>query len=123
MSFPTPCWFFGTDVKSSFKKQFSSYLEDGVGSDDIEEIYTNAYAAIRADPTFKPTDKTKDWAAECKKNMTPRLTYAQRKERIEAKIARFQAGGDAGESRIPILPFHIMSVRDADHVSHSERRR
>lgn len=37
--------------------------------------------------------------------MTPRLTYAQRKERIEAKIARFQAGGGAGKSRVPILPF------------------
>ncbi|KAI6119298.1 hypothetical protein EDD16DRAFT_1581430 [Pisolithus croceorrhizus] len=37
---------------------------DGIGSEDIEEMYTNAYAAIREDPTFKPTEKTKDWKAE-----------------------------------------------------------
>ena len=55
--------------------------------------------------------------------MTPRLTYAQRKERIEAKIARFQASGDAGEYRSPALPSHRTSVRGADHVSHSGRRR
>lgn len=78
-----------------FKKQFSTYLADGVGSEDIEEIYTNAYAAIREDPTFKPTDKTKDWKAETKKYSTPKLTLAQRKERIQAKIEAFQATGGA----------------------------
>ncbi|KAF9268019.1 60S ribosomal protein L5, partial [Marasmius fiardii PR-910] len=80
-----------------FKKQFASYLADGVGSEDIEEIYTNAYAAIREDPSFKPTEKTKDWKAESKKHATPRLTYAQRKERIAAKIEKFQAGGGEEE--------------------------
>ena len=39
--------------------------------------------------------------------MTPRLTYAQRKERIAAKIARFQAGGDAGKYYNPALPSHL----------------
>jgi len=81
----------------SFKKQFSSYLEDGVGSEDVEQIYKNAYAAIREDPAFKPTEKTKDWAAESKKHSTPHLTHAQRKQAIEAKIAKFHAGGEAGE--------------------------
>ncbi|KAF8639909.1 hypothetical protein AX17_001160 [Amanita inopinata Kibby_2008] len=80
-----------------FKKQFSSYLEDGVGSDDIEEIYTNAYAAIREDPTFKPTEKAKDWKAECIKYRTVRLTAEERKARIATKIEKFRAGGDADE--------------------------
>ena len=75
----------------SFKKQFSTYLADGVGSEDIEEIFTNAYAAIREDPTFKPTDKDQDWAAESKKYMTPKSTYAERKARIQEKIEAFQA--------------------------------
>jgi len=79
----------------SFKKQFSTYLADGIGSEDIEEIYTNAHAAIREDPTFKPTDKTKDWRAECKKYSTPRLTLEQRKARIQTKIEAFKAGGGA----------------------------
>jgi large subunit ribosomal protein L5e len=58
----------------------------------MEEIYTNAHAAIREDPSFKPTDKSKDWKAETKKHMTPKLTHAQRKERIEEKIAKFKSG-------------------------------
>lgn len=75
-----------------FKKQFSTYLADDVGSADMEEIYTNAYAAIREDPTFKPTEKTQDWAAETKKHMTPRLTREQRMQNIAAKIEIFKAG-------------------------------
>lgn len=83
---------------NSFKKQFSTYLADDIGSDDIEEIYTNAYAAIREDPTFKPTEKTKDWKAESKKYSTPRLTLEQRKARIQERIEAFKAnGGDAAD--------------------------
>jgi large subunit ribosomal protein L5e len=79
----------------SFKKQFSTYLADGVGSEDLEEIYTNAYAAIREDPTFKPTDKEKDWRAESKKYATTRLTLEQRKAKIQTKIEAFKASGGA----------------------------
>lgn len=83
---------------NSFKKQFSTYLADGIGSEDIEEIYTNAYAAIREDPTFKPTEKTKDWKAESKKYSTTRLTLEQRKAKIQARIESFKAnGGDAAD--------------------------
>jgi len=80
---------------NSFKKQFSTYLADGVGSEDIEEIYTNAHAAIRQDPTFKPTEKEKDWKAEGKKYATPRLTLDDRKTKIQAKIEAFKASGGA----------------------------
>lgn len=77
-----------------FKKQFSTYLADGVGSEDIEEIYSNAHAAIREDPVFKPTEKTKDWKSESLKFKTKRLTLAQRQANIAAKIEKFKAGGD-----------------------------
>lgn len=70
-------------------------MADGIGSEDIEEIYTNAYAAIREDPTFKPTEKEKDWKAETKKYHVPRLTHAQRKENIQKKIEMFKAGQSA----------------------------
>ena len=79
-----------------FKKQFATYLEDDVGSGDMEDIYKTAYAAIRENPTFKPTDKSKDWKEESKKHSTARLTHAQRKEAIEKKIASFHAGKAAG---------------------------
>lgn len=80
-----------------FKKQFSTYLEDGVGSEDMEEIYQSAYQAIREDPTFKPSDKSKDWKAESLKYKQTRLTREQRQERIAAKIEAFKSGGGAGE--------------------------
>jgi large subunit ribosomal protein L5e len=80
-----------------FKKQFSSYLDEGIGSEDIEEIYTNAYAAIREDPTFKPTEKTTDWKAESKKYSVPRRTHAERKAAVDAKIKAFKESG-AGEA-------------------------
>lgn len=78
-----------------FKKQFSTYLADDIGSADIEDIYKNAYAAIREDPTFKPTEKDQDWAAETKKHKTPRLTRDQRMQNIAAKIEAFKAGANA----------------------------
>ena len=84
-------------VICSFKKQFSSYLEDGVGSEDIEEIYKNAYAAIREDPVFKPTEKSQDWKAESLKFKVHRRTHAERKAAIQAKIEAFQANGGAEE--------------------------
>lgn len=77
----------------SFKKQFSSYLEDDIGAEDLEDIYKNAHAAIRADPTFKPSDKKKDWKSESVKHKAVRLTHAQRKERVDAKIEQFRATG------------------------------
>ncbi|KAJ2936917.1 hypothetical protein H1R20_g162, partial [Candolleomyces eurysporus] len=80
-----------------FKKQFSTYLADGIGSEDIEEIYTNAHAAIREDPTFKPSDKTKDWKAEGLKYKKKKLTLEERRARIASKIERFQATGGVEE--------------------------
>ncbi|EPQ27876.1 uncharacterized protein PFL1_04620 [Pseudozyma flocculosa PF-1] len=78
-----------------FKKAFSSYLADDIGSDDLEEIYENAYAAIREDPSFKPTEKTKDWAAESKKYKETKLSYEQRKAKIQTKIEAFKSGLEA----------------------------
>ncbi|KAJ9108694.1 hypothetical protein QFC21_000014 [Naganishia friedmannii] len=76
-----------------FKKQFATYLEDGVGSDDIEEIYSNAYAAIREDPSFKPTEKdTAKWTAESKKQRPGKLNREQRASRVQDKIAAYKAG-------------------------------
>jgi len=80
-----------------FKKQFASYLAEDIGSDDMEDIYKNAHAAIRENPTFTPTTKTKDWKAEGLKFKTRKLTLAQRKERIAEKIANFQAGATADD--------------------------
>ncbi|KAJ7068320.1 hypothetical protein C8F01DRAFT_1050372 [Mycena amicta] len=76
-----------------FKKQFATYLADGIGSEDMEDIYKNAHAAIREDPVFKATDKSKDWKAESAKYRTAKLTLEQRRANIAAKIEKFKAGG------------------------------
>ena len=47
-----------------------NYIEEEIESEDVEEIYANAHEAIRADPSFKPTEKkfTKEqYKAESKK--------------------------------------------------------
>jgi large subunit ribosomal protein L5e len=80
-----------------FKRQFSTYLTDDIGSDDLEGIYKSAYEAIRKDPTFQATKKDKDWAAESKKHKTKPLTLEQRRQAIQEKIEKFKAGVEAGE--------------------------
>ena len=56
-------------------------------------MYSSAHAAIREDPAFKPTEKTKDWKAEGLKFKVKRLTLAERREKIAAKIEKFKGGG------------------------------
>lgn len=68
-----------------------------MGSEDIEEIYINAHAAIREDPAFKPSDKSKDWKSEALKYHVPKLTLEQRRANIAVKIEKFKAGGNAEE--------------------------
>jgi len=79
------------DDEERFRQIFKSYLDDGIEADGIEDIYTNAHAAIREDPSPKLTSKDKAaYKAESKKYQVPRLTNAQRKERIAKKIAIFR---------------------------------
>jgi large subunit ribosomal protein L5e len=76
-----------------FKKQFASYLADGVGSEDIEDIYRDAHTKIREDPTFKPTNKDKDWKSVSAQHKQKRRTYEERQAAIAEKIEKFKAGG------------------------------
>ncbi|KAG8987744.1 60S ribosomal protein L5 [Tulasnella sp. JGI-2019a] len=78
-----------------FKKQFASYLADDVGSEDMEEMYTNAYAAIRENPKFEPSEKEKNWKEESLKHKVHRRTHAERKSAINDKIAAFKANAGA----------------------------
>jgi len=36
--------------EEAYKRQFSRYVKEGITADDLEQIYTNAHAAIRKDP-------------------------------------------------------------------------
>lgn len=73
-----------------FKKQFATYLADEVGSEDIEDMYRDAYEKIREDPAFKPTEKDSKWVEESKKYKAKALTREERRANIEKKIAEYQ---------------------------------
>jgi large subunit ribosomal protein L5e len=76
-----------------FKKQFSTYLADGIGGDDLEEIYAEAHKQIRENPVKEKKDiDTAKWSAESKKHKHHKLTYDERKERVQKKIAAYKSG-------------------------------
>jgi len=79
------------DDETALQRRFSSYLADDLGPEDLEEIYTSAHAAIREDPTFKASDKSKNWKEESLKYRTKKLTHAERKERVQQKLTELRA--------------------------------
>merc|ERR1739838_186935 len=56
------------DDEEAYKKQFSSFLKNGITADGVEPMYRNAHSAIRADPlrAAKPAKeiKVKRWTAK-----------------------------------------------------------
>ena len=79
------------DDEERFQQIFKTYVDDGIEADAIEDIYSEAHAAIRADPSPKLTEKNVEaFKAESKKYKTAKLTNAERKERIAKKIAIFR---------------------------------
>ncbi|AQZ15062.1 RPL5 (YPL131W) [Zygosaccharomyces parabailii] len=77
------------DDEERFQELFKGYLADDIDAESIEDIYQKAHEGIRADPTFKPTEKKhtkEEYAAESKKYRQKKLTREERRERIAAKI-------------------------------------
>jgi len=67
-----------------YQKQFSRFIKNGVTSENLGDMYEAVHAAIRKDPTHKPTKKNKP-----KKPTTwlqKKLTYEQRKANLKEKI-------------------------------------
>lgn len=65
-----------------YKTYFSQYIKHGISGDDIEEMYTNVHAAIRADPSPAPK---KAFQFDKKNKKPSKLTLAQRKQRVADK--------------------------------------
>lgn len=79
------------DDEERFQQIFKTYVDDGIEADGIEDIYSNAHAAIREDPAPQLTEKdVEKYKTESKKYKTKKLTNAERKERVAKKIAIFQ---------------------------------
>lgn len=83
------------DDEERYKSQFQKYIDDDVEADGIEDLYAEAHKAIREDP-FKKADsdapkKTKEeWKAESKKYRSKKLSYDEKKQRVQAKIAELR---------------------------------
>jgi len=74
----------------AFKRQFSQYIKLGINADQIEGIYKNAHASIRADPTHEKQTKPKQLKTTKKWNRR-KLTNAERKDRVAQKKKSFLA--------------------------------
>jgi large subunit ribosomal protein L5e len=80
------------DDEERYKSQFNRYIENEVEADGLEELYSEAHAAIREDPFKKDEDegekKDKDyWKAEGKKHKTTKLSKEEKDARIKEEIA------------------------------------
>ncbi len=79
------------DDDEAYQRQFARYIEAGVGADDMEDMYSNAHADIRANPMRKKKEVSPatlaKWKAETQKYRSKKLTSAERKQ----KVAKFKA--------------------------------
>ena len=82
---------------AKYQQLFSKYIEEGVEPDGLEDLYTSVHEAIREDPSpaekseFEVTDRTTYKKAK-------KLTYEERKARVEAKKAAMEEEEDEDES-------------------------
>jgi len=82
---------------AKYQQLFSKYIEEGVEPDGLEDLYTSVHEAIREDPS--PAEKsefTVDDRTTYKK--AKKLTYEERKARVEAKKAAMEEEEDEDES-------------------------
>jgi len=76
--------------EDAYKRQFSRFAKLGICSDDLEDIYKNAHAAIRADPAHKPAAKDRSKMVQKRYNAVKK-TYNQRKLDVKKKKVAFLA--------------------------------
>jgi len=80
------------DDVDKYKTHFAKFIEAGITSDNITELYETVHEAIREDPSPSPKD-TKDMSN--KKYKKPvRRSNAQRKDRVRQKMAAFKAANE-----------------------------
>ncbi|XP_078063659.1 large ribosomal subunit protein uL18-like [Mustelus asterias] len=82
--------------EDAYKKQFSSYIKNGVTPDMVEEIYKTAHREIRDNPSHEK--KVRQEAVKGKRWNRRKLSLAQRKDRVAQRKASFlraqSQGGD-----------------------------
>jgi large subunit ribosomal protein L5e len=84
------------DDEERYKSQFVKYIEDDVEADALEDLYTEAHAAIRENPNKKyesdaPKKSKDEWKKESLKYKQKKLSYDERRERVQARIAELRS--------------------------------
>jgi len=67
------------DDPEVYNKQFSRFIKEGVSGDDLEKMYTDAHAAIRADPFKKRDGKERGSFMTREKPKDPKVKYPKKK--------------------------------------------
>eukprot|EP00010_Vexillifera_abyssalis_P008314 CAMPEP_0201549606 /NCGR_PEP_ID=MMETSP0173_2-20130828/6052_1 /ASSEMBLY_ACC=CAM_ASM_000268 /TAXON_ID=218659 /ORGANISM="Vexillifera sp., Strain DIVA3 564/2" /LENGTH=291 /DNA_ID=CAMNT_0047959323 /DNA_START=59 /DNA_END=934 /DNA_ORIENTATION=- len=71
----------------SYERAFSKYIREGIKADDIEQMWIDCHAAIRADPSHKSTKKELPKGFVQKRFNRKKLNHAARKNRINQILA------------------------------------
>ncbi len=79
------------DEPEAYARQFSRFIKAGVTADSMEAMYTKAHEAIRANPIVKKAEKKAPAAHASLKYKKVKLSYDERKARVQQKIAAFYA--------------------------------
>jgi large subunit ribosomal protein L5e len=81
------------DAPEKYKTLFSQFIKNKISHKDVEGMYQKAHKAIRADPTFKKSEKPKPTSH--KRFGKLKLNLAQRKERVRQKLANKAAAAES----------------------------
>jgi len=73
------------ESEDAYKRQFSKFIEAGVTADNLEGMYKKAHDAIRANPE---REAKKEKKVAHKRWTEKKLTYDERKKRVEEKKAQ-----------------------------------
>ena len=76
--------------EDAYKRQFAVYKKEGIMPDMIQEMYTKAHEAIRADPS-PAAKKVLTEGFKPKSYKRQRMSLAQRKGRVAQQKAAFLA--------------------------------
>ncbi|CAO3693598.1 unnamed protein product [Rhizopus microsporus] len=74
-----------------YKKQFSTFIKEGITSDMVEDMYSAAHEAIRANPLPEKKEAKKPVKTGPQFNKQARLTRKERLAKIKAAKAAFAA--------------------------------
>jgi len=80
-----------SEDQEKYQKQFSDYIKNQIGPDDIEKMWSKAHAAIRKDPTHIPSKKPEKPVHkrhhQIKKNNKQRTNRIKQIKAIQEKVA------------------------------------